>query len=218
MYELLFLGVNDKVPTCCQVTKCGNTVNLIFTDTLSKEKVLLPLHENEYEVLRKETINKFLNNTFMEDVKSQKEFYSVLADIQDKVGNPSKTGSNYLQCVTDVDMEKISKKEAKEYRNALFPEQSGLNKVREEYSKDMQKLYRKVLEAEDVDLSTTVDFIFDQVIEFMRTLTDNDKNSFYADLRSKIDSEFYGKISISKDEYENLKKYEKIVKDIKEAI
>lgn len=49
----------------------------------------------------------------------------------------------------------------------------------------------------------------------MKTLTDNDKDAFYADLRSRIDSEFYGKIVISKEEFENFKKYEKIIKDIK---
>ena len=221
MHELLFLGVDDKIPTYCETYKFDNQFLIMFKD---ENGVIVKriLHEKDYDGIKKLTMEKFLDSKFIEDVKTDRNLRSVLDEMNNNISNsvsndfndPNRIGelagthfensNGYMQRV-DFDIKDVNN--IKKIVTA--------SRDREEYIKDMQDLYRKVMEAESVNLTPIMNSIFDQIIDFMKTLTDNDKDAFYADLRSRIDSEFYGKIVISKEEFENFKKYEKIIKDIK---
>lgn len=201
MNELLFLSADDTIPTWCATTFDNATglytISYSSGDGISFKK--RTLHPNEYNAIKNLSMDKFLDTKFMDSVKSDHTFKKIAYKINNELAN--------------------KKQACAENNNMRLSEISNIGtkpvKASSEYVDDMKNLYTKVMEAESIDLVPISNDILNSVIGFMSTLTNGDRDSFYADLRSRIDSEFYGKVVISKEEFENFKKYEKIIKDIK---
>lgn len=195
--DLLFLSENAKQPVTVSVNdeNVNKTGLLEIMYSVPDENGLIKnekknITPEEYGELKRITTKKFITET----VSLDKTNPFILAT--------SVPNTNYLQVLEDI-------------KNHQQP----INRLAsQEYTEDMKKVYKMCMDAENIDLEPIAKNTIETIIEFMKTLTDGDKDKFYADIRSRIDSEFYGKVVISKEDYENFKKYEKIINEIKEQI
>lgn len=211
MNELLFLGTNDKIPTWCSVIKDHNIYVITYKDEQSGNPITQRLHSAEYSNIKRLTLEKFMDSKFMEDVAKDREMKTLLSDINDRVFKTNKL--DYMQHANSEDLKTTNK-------NSYY--NSNVDRVgdHQKYIDDMKNIMNDVYNAEVAGNSiyNNSKFVIENVINFMNQLTHEDREQFYSDIRTEIDSKFYDKVVVTKEEYERFKSQEQIITKLKEII